>query len=430
MGTWSKMRAWVVTLVVCVATVGAFSPPTPDAAKMNAFQQWLETNKLPPHKVKIGAAPDHRLETTETIAPGEIMLSVPFKMLLSPKGAGESKVGEAFKQVALPSSIIMALYLIHEKNEPQSFWKPWLDVLPSTVPTSLNFDEKDTMEMEGSMMQSVTARRKAAIAEEHALVLRTLQVNHTALFPNATYTLEAYRWATTIVASRSILVSSGNVTVPLLVPFVDLAQHDHHANTTYEFDDDNNFKVITHQQFNTSQPVKISIGARSNGQLILSHGITLDNNDFDQVQLNVQVSEDDPFASVKRKILEQAGYGPDRAYLITKQGLSKDLIAAMRIQALKPSEFDQYTRAFENRPVTLRNELEVYRTLILACQNLLKRYKTTLQQDAELLQTEVSLNVRNAITLRKGEKEALLVTMNLIARLWDDFLVRGYPGDQ
>ena len=31
--------------------------------------------------------------------------------------------------------------------------------------------------------------------------------------------------------------------MPLLVPFVDLAQHDHAANTTYEFDDDNNFKA-------------------------------------------------------------------------------------------------------------------------------------------------------------------------------------------
>merc|ERR1712159_185380 len=283
---------------------------------MNSFKQWLETNKLPPHKVKIGDK--HRLETTEKIDAGEIMLSVPFKFLMSPKVAGESKIGEAFKQIALPSSIVMALFLIHEKNNADSFWKPWLDILPETVPSTLSFDEKEMAELEGSMMQSVTARRQAAIAQEHELVLRTLQVNYTALFPNETYTLEAYRWATTIVSSRSIIVTSGNVTVPLLVPYVDLAQHDHTVNTTYEFDEDNNFKVVTNQQFNASQPVKISIGGRSNGQLILSHGLTLDNNDYDQVQLNVQVSEDDPFASVKRKILEQAGFGPDRAYVITK----------------------------------------------------------------------------------------------------------------
>merc|ERR1712159_779937 len=362
---------------------------------MNSFKQWLETNKLPPHKVKIGDK--HRLETTEKIEPGEIMLSVPFKFLMSPKLAGESKLGEAFKQIALPSSIVMALFLIHEKNNAESFWKPWLDILPDTVPSSLNFDEKEMAEMEGSMMQSVTARRKAAIAEEHALVIRTLQVNHTALFPNETFTLEAYKWATQIVASRSIIVSSGNVTVPLLVPFVDLAQHDHAVNTTYEFDDDNNFKVITHQQFNASMPVKLTLGYRSNAQLLLSHGITLDSNVFDQVQLNVQVSDDDPFVSVKRKILDQAGFTPDRSFMITKQGLSAELLAAMRIQALRPSEFDSYNRAFQGRPITLRNELEVYRTLMLACQNLVKRYKTTLQEYTDLLATELTPNMRNIV---------------------------------
>lgn len=255
-----------------------------------------------------------------------------------------------------------------------------------------------------------------------------MQVNHTALFPNETFTLAAYQWASSIVSSRSIVVSTGNVTVPLLVPFVDLAQHDHHTNTTYEFDEENNFKVVTNEQVNASQPIKLSIGYRSNAQLILSHGITLDNNEFDQVQLNVQVSEDDPFKSVKQKILDQAGFGADRSFMITKQGLSAELLAAMRIQALKPSEFDSYAKAFKG-PVTLRNELEVYRTLMLACQSLVKRYKTTMQQDAELLKGELSANMRNAITLRKGEKETLVLTMNYIARLWDDFLVRGYAGD-
>merc|ERR1712086_693508 len=144
------------------------------------------------------------------------------------------------------------------------------------VPSSLNFNELELAEMQGSMMMSITARRKLTLAQEHAQVMAVLQVNYTDMFPNETYTPEAYHWASTIVSSRSIVVSTGNVTVPLLVPFVDLAQHDHAVNTTYEFDDDNNFKVITNQQFNASQPVKLSIGYRSNAQLILSHGITLD----------------------------------------------------------------------------------------------------------------------------------------------------------
>ena len=80
----------------------------------------------------------------------------------------------------------------------------------------------------------------------------------------------------------------------------------------------------------------------------------------------------------------------------------------------------------QGKPVTLRNELEVYRTLVVACQQLLKRYKTSYQDDLELLKTELSPNVRNAVVLRKGEKETLLMTIDLIARLWDEFLLNGY----
>jgi len=74
---------------------------------------------------------------------------VPFKMLMSPKAAGDSAIGAAFKEIALPSSIIMTLWLIHEKSDPNSFWKPWLDILPETVPSSLNFEAAEMAELEG-----------------------------------------------------------------------------------------------------------------------------------------------------------------------------------------------------------------------------------------------------------------------------------------
>ena len=83
----------------------------------------------------------------------------------------------------------------------------------------------------------------------------------------------------------------------------------------------------------------------------------------------------------------------------------------------------------QGKPVSLRNELEVYRTLVVACQQLLKRYRTSYQEDIELLKTELTHNVRNAVVLRKGEKETLLMTIDLVARMWDEFLLQGYDED-
>eukprot|EP00656_Telonema_subtile_P003330 TRINITY_DN11523_c0_g1_i6.p1 TRINITY_DN11523_c0_g1~~TRINITY_DN11523_c0_g1_i6.p1 ORF type:complete len:272 (+),score=117.49 TRINITY_DN11523_c0_g1_i6:85-900(+) len=268
------------------------------------------------------------------------------------------------------------------------------------------------------------------IRDRYTQVMQVLRTNHSELFPEDVYTYDQYKWATSIVASRSIVVNAGNVTVPVIVPFADLAEHNHLMNTSFNFDEQNNFKVVTHTAINESQPVQLSIGGRSNSQLLLSHGLTIDNNDYDQVQLNVKVSEDDPFESVKKTMLKNQGIDDSTTFVVTKLGISKGLMAAMRIQALRPNEFDKYTRAYKGLPVTLRNELEVYRTLVVACQQLLKRYKTTYQEDLELLKDEsLTSNVRNAVVLRKGEKEALLMTIDLVARMWDNFLVNGYEDE-
>jgi len=415
-----------VLVVACGSAIG-FSGVTSDSAAITKFNEWLTSNKLPPHKVKIGA--DHKLVATEDIAAEELMLSIPFNLLISPKTAGDGALGPALKEIALSSPIVLTLFLVHEKNDPKSFYQPWLSILPERIPSSLFFDEAEMGELEGSMMQSISQQRKAVLTSEYEQVMNALAVNHSALFPAETFTLDAYTWATSVVASRSIVVNAGNVTVPIIVPFADLATHNHAMNTSFDFDEDNNFKVVTNTAINSSSPVELSIGARSNSQLLLSHGFTIDNNDHDQVQLTVKVSEDDPFHSVKTAMLKNQGIKDDTTFIISKLGLSKGLLAAMRLQALRPSEFDRYTRAFQGKPVSLRNELEVYRTLVVACQQLLKRYKTSYQQDVELLKTELTHNVRNAVVLRKGEKETLLMTIDLVARMWDEFLLQGYDED-
>merc|ERR1711966_579693 len=146
----------------------------------------------------------------------------------------------------------MGLFLIHEKANPKSFYNPWLSILPEKIPSSLLFDEADMEHLKGSMLQSITTQRRAALASEYKQVMEIMAVNHSALFPKDVFTEEAYTWATCVVASRSLSVNAGNTTVPILVPFADLATHHHAMNTTFDFDEDNNFKVITNTPINNT----------------------------------------------------------------------------------------------------------------------------------------------------------------------------------
>lgn len=82
---------------------------------------------------------------------------------------------------------------------------------------------------------------------------------------------------------------------------------------------------------------------------------------------------------------------------------------------------------FDYRPVSLENELSVYRTLLAACESMFRDYDTTVEDDAKKLKRNLSANVRSAIRLRKGEKEVLQAAVNNILSAWRDILLYGFP---
>merc|ERR1712166_636426 len=210
------MGSVLCVLVVACGSAMGFSGVTSDGAAIAKFNEWLTSNKLPPHKVKIGAY--HKLVATEDIAAEELRLSIPFNLLISPKTAGDGALGPALKDIALPSPIVLTLFLVNEKNDPKSFYQPWLSILPERIPSSLFFDEAEMGELQGSMMQSITQQRncpdqriRASDESPRSEPQRTLPSRD--LHPRCVHMGHLGR------SSRSIVVNAGNVTVPIIVPF-------------------------------------------------------------------------------------------------------------------------------------------------------------------------------------------------------------------
>jgi hypothetical protein len=65
-------------------------------------------------------------------------------------------------------------------------------------------------------------------------------------------------------------------------------------------------------------------------------------------------------------------------------------------QTLRPSEFDRYLKIAEGKAVSLRNELDALRTLMLDLRAMLDSFPTSVQQDSELLRREGGLGRRLA----------------------------------
>jgi len=107
------------------------------------------------------------------------------------------------------------------------------------------------------------------------------------------------------------------------------------------------------------------------------------------------------------------------------------------------------TEGLEGKPISLVNELKAYRGIITGLQNLYQAYGTSeqvrfttiekrvfkhsltsvggqLQEDAEILKdASISLNKRNAVILRKGEKEIIQNNILVMAKLWENILLEG-----
>ena len=90
------------------------------------------------------------------------------------------------------------------------------------------------------------------------------------------------------------------------------------------------------------------------------------------------------------------------------------------------SELEVVADALQGKPVSLINELRSYRAAINALSTLYRSYQTTIEEDAELLkQSNLSARVRNAVVVRKGQKEILKNVILVLGKMWENILLEG-----
>jgi hypothetical protein len=102
---------------------------------------------------------------------GETLLDVPFKLMMTLNTAQQGPLKQVVEEKQMSPTIILALHLMNERLNPNSFYKPWLSALPETFETPLFWSEEELAGLQGSTMLSVVQRRK-----------ETMQADYTALF--------------------------------------------------------------------------------------------------------------------------------------------------------------------------------------------------------------------------------------------------------
>jgi hypothetical protein len=92
-------------------------------------------------------------------------------------------------------NIVLALHLINELCQTNSFWKSYLSILPSTYETALYLSHEQITQLQGSQVLEEVIKLKRSIGRQYAYFLNKLLNNEIAnnlLFKNH-FTYELYR---------------------------------------------------------------------------------------------------------------------------------------------------------------------------------------------------------------------------------------------
>ncbi|KAF2765529.1 SET domain-containing protein [Teratosphaeria nubilosa] len=297
----------------------------PTTAKAEALTLWLRDHGGYLHPaIKICQDEDNAVHwrTEKKLSmPGTTLSTVPHSLTLSYLNALVDDAFPVFKQrradfkvEAMNFFYLCAQYL----NKEKSFWKPYLDLLPSPeddFTTPLYFDDPaDLVWLEGTdILHSMVARREVHEQYYHP----GLRALHRSGIDTRPYTWNLFRWAITMFTSRSfssraiaptdskywttykqgsdgrrqtVLLDMSrtppeDLDFPVLFPGLDASNHNPDAHVAWSFDTGRFSVLLNDGSFQAGEEVFNNYGAKGNDELLLGYGFCIEHNPNDGVLL-------------------------------------------------------------------------------------------------------------------------------------------------
>jgi hypothetical protein len=194
----------------------------------------------------------------------------------------------------------------------------------------------------------------------------------------------------------------GDVPVIILGPLSDSLLHGV-GSTAISYSADSQivtFKAL--QGIAKGDRISIGCGLTSNLELLANRGSVLPTNRNNFVLIKFQLDpESDMHAGARQSMLGKLNLTSPMTYIVRSGEMPQGLLTSLRIQSMTPVEFALYEKAAV-APLSLENEWRSYRLLISSCNTILSMYKTSVEEDDELLRAGILTDKASlAVTLRR-----------------------------
>lgn len=163
------------------------------AAAVKNFCEWARQNGAKFDGVEIHQFPrfEFGLMAAKNFKCGEQFVTIPKRMILSIENAEES-VMDVLSQLpvldAMPNVRLAVTLVIERLNGNDSFWKPYIDLLPERYSTVMYFTPHEMNELKGSSAFIMALNQCKHVARQYAFIRKAIQ-NITNIHSNASLSL-------------------------------------------------------------------------------------------------------------------------------------------------------------------------------------------------------------------------------------------------
>lgn len=393
------------------------------------------------------------LKAVTDIKEGELFATIPRKLMMSAETARGSELSPLIEGDNILKAMQNACLVIHvycEKLKEDSFWKPYLDILPNTYSTTLYFSLEELQQLKGSPAFGEALKLYRNIARQYAYLYQRINqfCPETAKLPlRNSFTFDGHRWAVSTVITRQNKIPSttGEPTLAL-IPMWDMCNHCNGTITTgYDMAEDS-CKSLSVKDFKAGDQVCIFYGERSNADLLVHNGFVFDDNIHDRVLIQLGVSRSDALYQMKDKLLTSLEMTASSHYYAIPSGdepISPQLVAFLRIFQMCEDELKEWLSKAEKAKSETRKLLEVqspscrhetearcWKFLETRLSLLLAQYKTPNEEEPKFLNTEgISLHQKLCNKLILAERNILQNALRYVAVLKSKVSVTASNGE-
>lgn len=320
---------------------------SPDSTE--CFLNWLRENgagfpKLSwPSVDTVGGCRGAR--ALEDIAPGEHMIEIPIKLMMSPPHAFRDPViGPILKasEDLLQGDLLLTVYIMFEMSKGEaSFYYPYLQCLPGPGSVS-QWTDSQLAELENGDLIHKAKNKLISLRNTYSRTIVKLcntYPNELPLEPSYSYDKFLFAWYS--VQARAF---GKRLRWTAMVPYADCLNHGN-LQTKYDYNVDGNgfFRLFPSGQnrYLAGTEVFNSYGRRNNDNLLMDYGFAMLDNEWEKVEVLLTLPSTDENFGIKRTLLfTLLGLHSQSTFFLERNTFPLDALSFLRVAHLDENELN------------------------------------------------------------------------------------------